>query len=1038
MSFITNILNNISEETVALTSPIDVQPTLERQVHTVQCVPLCKDESSSGKSYAECIAEAFADTVYESHPPNRQFYVYKFMSSRLKEYNYNLSKLDFNTAKELREVISLADSQMLRTIRDIRKRTVNYQHLERWFLIRDFLKKKIYKLNTTVCKLNSHTLKRRKMESYIQELVEMFQTVQDKINRTMFIPDYVTVVIEHPSHYEYIFKHGLYINGHLYKRLSCSAGQARASTVVLCNTEILDEVKQRLNNNRDLTKKIAPSKFNAYFGLSGSSTFIVSEPRAIVVKDYVNFDTFKTHFVQETGMDEDDIVMDRETTSKLRRTDGMGLISPRLAIKWAKELGLDYIPSQFGIRQAFIKGMLAVFDFHQFCEEKNNGNYLVDTIYTDKETGEPIKADLREYDLILSESQFKLWDSYNSFEEYTEYCHKNKLYWGIPQYSPKEAKDILRMNYQFLQTLNLDSKEKIEDICAQFVDWIEGVSYDKFPYMILFLLGVNNTEHSIKQYLNSREGYWIKSLIMCPELREDKYICNKIQELIKVKIRNGCMGEIIVNGNFQTLVSDPYGFMQHVCGQEVTGLLQKGEFYSNYWNERGVTQVDGMRSPLTFRSEHIVMNLRCDEETEKWYKYCKLGIILNYHGHEVENFGGADFDLDILATTSNRTVIDNVYTDELTMTYDVPSPEAKLFTEEDLYQADLFGFGSIIGSITNKSSIDYALLPNLKKKYGEDSQEYKIAYSRLIQCCKAQSCQIDKTKIGRSVKGIPSIWVNYSAYNIDKDTGEILDSLETQRYKDFNNSILLDKYPYFFKYRYKKCKQLYDKYIDENNITACQKFRKPLNILLDTNTSHTLAEKEFIENFYEYMPVVFSDSPMNMLCRYIEGINFNLKKKIKGSGISTETIEQLKHKNLPYTDKYKKHIIQTLENYLSDLKHKQIYDKVPKEKQEEKIVTVSLEDYFFNHGIHNMYMALNCLIDYYYLDNPNKSKDVLWTNMGNYIFNNIKRNCGNTCLFPLPCSCFSEEQLQDRREEVFTYLEKEYIMERIDLHRKSV
>ena len=112
-----------------------------------------------------------------------------------------------------------------------------------------------------------------------------------------------------------------------------------------------------------------------------------------------------------------------------------------------------------------------------------------------------------------------------------------------------------------------------------------------------------------------------------------------------------------VDGNFQVLVSDPYGFMQHVCGLEVTGLLKEGEFYSNYWNERNIKQVDAMRSPLTYLSEHVILNLRNDDVVNKWYQYCKLGIILNYHGHEVVNFGGADFDFDILATTSNECMI---------------------------------------------------------------------------------------------------------------------------------------------------------------------------------------------------------------------------------------------------------------------------------------------------------------------------------------------------------------------------------------------
>ena len=139
----------------------------------------------------------------------------------------------------------------------------------------------------------------------------------------------------------------------------------------------------------------------------------------------------------------------------MNRTDGMGLISIRQAEKWAKELGLDYIPSQFGLRQNFIKGMLCTFDIHGFCKKRNKKNYIVNTIYKDN-NGEYIKVDLRDYDIIVSESQFKLWNSFPNVETYIENCHKNNLYWSIPQYAPKQAKDILKLNYQFIQTLNLN------------------------------------------------------------------------------------------------------------------------------------------------------------------------------------------------------------------------------------------------------------------------------------------------------------------------------------------------------------------------------------------------------------------------------------------------------------------------------------------------------------------------------------------------------------------------------------------------------
>ena len=92
--------------------------------------------------------------------------------------------------------------------------------------------------------------------------------------------------------------------------------------------------------------------------------------------------------------------------------------------------------------------MLNVFDFHKFCEEINGGKYLIDTVYKD-EYGNPIKADLRNIDVILTESQFKLWDSYNNLGDYISNCQKNKLNWGVSIHTPKRDKDILNLNYGY-------------------------------------------------------------------------------------------------------------------------------------------------------------------------------------------------------------------------------------------------------------------------------------------------------------------------------------------------------------------------------------------------------------------------------------------------------------------------------------------------------------------------------------------------------------------------------------------------------------
>jgi len=931
---------------------------------------------------------------------NRQFYTCKFKSSRLKEFQYNIN-ISFDEARELKEVIALADSQILRSIRDIRKRTVNYNNLERLYKERNIRRKRNNPLKST-------------------ENSDRITEIQDRIIRTMFIPDYVTIVVEHPSHYKRIYENGIIINNKIYRRFSCSAGQARVSTVVLCNEDIIDELWERLNNGRDITKSIAPSKFNSYFGLAGSATYKVSEPKFIIVKDFINNNEFEANFVTEKAWDIDDEIETKLVKMDMNRTDGMGLISPKQAKKWADELGLDWIPSQFCIRQNFLKGMLCCFPIHLFCEEENNGNYIINTIYKD-EDGNYIKADLREYDVIITESQFKLWNSFPNINTYIDNCHKNKLFWGVSQYTPKEAKDILKLNYQFIQTLNLN-QQNIVSLCKQFVDWLCGVSYDNVYYMLLFLLGVNNNEYSIKEYLKSSNNYWIKSLIANPELKNDKYIRTKIRELLKIKIQNGCMGDIFADGNFQVLVYDPYGFMQHVCGKEVTGLLQKDEFYSNYWNEHNVKQIDGMRSPLTYRSEHVILNLRKDELTEKWYEYCKLGIILNYHGHEVVNFGGADVDFDILATSSNLEIIKGVYVDELPVTYTPPKPKGIVFTEDDLYKADTFSFGSIIGSITNKSSNGYALLPNIEKKYGKDSEEYKITLSRLKQCCKAQSAQIDKAKIGKEVKGIPKLWIYKQKINVN-DNGKVLDTDEVVKEKNKYNSILLNKYPYFFKYLYKDAKRKYKKYCEENEMTCHQKFKMSFKKLKDLER-HSPEQTQFIENFNIYSPLTHSDNPMNLLCKHIEGINFEIKEKINND-VDFDVI-LYKNNSHDYTREQYDEIIKVLKSHIASIRLDRL---LPDNTDDTHFDDESVREYNvdndtleknINKVCSDVYMVTNVLVDYFYIIKPSANKDILWSIYGKYIFDNVRKNTLYVTKFPFP-----------NKKGDIVYLNKQYSLKEI-------
>lgn len=73
--------------------------------------------------------------------PNRLFYTIKFPSSLLKEYKYKID-ITFEECLKSGYVISLANSQMLKSIRDITGQKVDRNQLDGWYQERDRLKKK--------------------------------------------------------------------------------------------------------------------------------------------------------------------------------------------------------------------------------------------------------------------------------------------------------------------------------------------------------------------------------------------------------------------------------------------------------------------------------------------------------------------------------------------------------------------------------------------------------------------------------------------------------------------------------------------------------------------------------------------------------------------------------------------------------------------------------------------------------------------------------------------------------------------------------
>lgn len=578
----------------------------------------------------------------------QQFYIMKFLSGRLANRHFNIKRDSITTAREKQEIVQLADSQVLRTIRHIRYQRQREQGIEPNVYTKEKLAD-LLKRKKELLKKEPENVKER---MYIGEQI---RNISKKINDLLYIPEYVLIKIESPEHYKLIIKKGLFITQidpitgeqkrYKYVRLLCGAGMARNNTVAFVREDFEEELKRYLKNDMKPVK-ITENKYNAYFALSSTATHTLSTPKVCLIADCEIDMVKRVDWVQDTQTTnplknkQRIVTLDKELPFNF--FDGGGLIDISKAQQWAAELELDYVPSVFIVRNIFVKGCLFTVDFHKFAREVAKRDEVTD-LYGNKQK-------ISECDVILTKSQFKLWNAYDSMEDYQAKCDKNLNYWGISRVSPKQDDNFFYTNYQFVQVLDLD-EEDIKELCEPTIKWLTGVAGLDRNYALLYLLGsmCNKEDIEPQDIINLVSDPMVKALLINPKMMQEQYIRQTIIQSINKKIKEAYIGKLILRGCFNTMIPDPYALMEWTFADgdvsKVHGLLKEHEHYSHYWNERGANVAVGMRSPLTWRSEVNELHFIKNEKTEEWYQYLGSGTIYNVFGCDCMISADSDYDL---------------------------------------------------------------------------------------------------------------------------------------------------------------------------------------------------------------------------------------------------------------------------------------------------------------------------------------------------------------------------------------------------------
>ena len=309
-------------------------------------------------------------------------------------------------------------------------------------------------------------------ESELIRIIKHLSEDNEIVKERDYIPDVLSLKVgrSYTAYKEKMTKTGMIVtyNGIKYKRIIVSSSHSRTQKAMLVSVDVWEKALDILlcGLDRNIKYKFM-SKWNSYIGLAATDSIPVSMPNIVVIDDKEIFQKAKVDVVLETDTEDEngnisrkfEVENDREEDISINLFDGAGLVTVEKAGQWSKELNLDYIPASFQFRCIpCLKGKLYTMPVTEFANTIGSST-IIDIkgkkwdLFNDK------------IDCILTKSQFKFHDLYDSIEKWKE-CFEKEVYgykrtFNISSYDEKlsELKKTTVMAYQPLQTSSYTDDE---------------------------------------------------------------------------------------------------------------------------------------------------------------------------------------------------------------------------------------------------------------------------------------------------------------------------------------------------------------------------------------------------------------------------------------------------------------------------------------------------------------------------------------------------------------------------------------------------
>lgn len=222
-------------------------------------------------------------------------------------------------------------------------------------------------------------------------------------------------------------------------------------------------------------------------------------------------------------------------------------------------------------------------------------------------------------------------------------------------------------------------------------------------------------------------------------------------------------------------------------------------------------------------------------------------------------------------TTNNKIFLKGSQKHLNVILYEKEQVPTQKVNHANIVKTDIRGLGTGVGGFSNCATIIETMKGIFTREDQQEQRDELTLRKKLLR--EIVGAEIDRIK-GTTAPTLPSSWKKFET--IDPN-----DSEEEKARKYKHNSLVISKKPYFFRYLYPELNKKFKKYESSYNIISKDlcgiKFRKLL-----AKKDKTEAEKVLVKRYQKFSPLIVSNCTMNILCKEIENIDFDIKYKAEG------------------------------------------------------------------------------------------------------------------------------------------------------------